>query len=584
MSLEVKLGRARQPARGRSRPGLLPAARSPAPHRRRAGRLRALEHHGAAHPHARRDLAARRRASAGSSRRSSGSCAEAVRRPSAEDVTIARPLRPRLRAPTACRSPRCSPPRPSTTRLVRAGTPAARRARGRDRRAARGPSPRLPDRLRRRRDQPVPDARDGADEPPSGRRAEARRRASRAATARAPEGPLEDRDLDDPLLPRRPVFEAIGLDEGLVERPLHRHPVAARRDRHRRARRARRSPATRAPTGRTPELAAAPAGGLYRWRRDGETPCWDPETVTAAAGRRARTTTARSAYEAFSRARRRREPTRLPLRGLLGFDEPGAPVPLDEVEPANEIVKRFSTGAMSLGALSPEAHETLAIAMNRLRPVEQRRGRRGPAPQRPPTRTATTAARGSVRWPRAASASIRLPLRGRSDPDQDRPGRQAGRGRPAARPQGRRATSARCATRSPGRRADLAAAPSRHLLDRGPQATHLRPPLRQPGRGISVKLAAESGFGTVAAGCVKAGADHVVIAGHDGGTGASPLSLDPAPASPGRSAWPRPSRRCSSSGLRTRVGLQTDGACGPAATSSSARCSAPTRSGSRPPR
>jgi hypothetical protein len=165
------------------------------------------------------------------------------------------------------------------------------------------------------------------------------------------------------------------------------------------------------------------------------------------------------------------------LRGLFEFTlDAATAVPLDEVEPAAEIVKRFATGAMSLGSISTEAHATLAIAMNRIGgksntgeggedPMRYRaesrghhdqgrrhRGRRDRArPDRgrhPADRPATRCARRSSRWPRAASASRAEYLaQRRPDPDQDGAGRQARRGRPAARPQGVASTSACCATR-----------------------------------------------------------------------------------------------------------------------------------------
>ncbi|MBN9623830.1 MAG: glutamate synthase subunit alpha, partial [Actinobacteria bacterium] len=107
-----------------------------------------------------------------------------------------------------------------------------------------------------------------------------------------------------------------------------------------------------------------PVGGLYAWRRDGEQHGWNPETVTLLqAAARAEGPEAPIAYEAF-RDRVDGEQRGLTLRGLMRPRADREPVPIEEVEPAKEIVKRFSTGAMSLGSLSPEAHETLAIAMN----------------------------------------------------------------------------------------------------------------------------------------------------------------------------------------------------------------------------
>ncbi len=159
------------------------------------------------------------------------------------------------------------------------------------------------------------------------------------------------------------------------------------------------------------------------------------------------------------------------------------PIPLEEVEPASEIVRRFCTGAMSLGSISREAHETLAIAMNRLG-GRSNTGEGGEDPVALP-------ARRERRPPALGDQAGRLGALRRHDPlprqrrraaDQDGPGRQARRGRPAAGAQGRRVHRLD-PPHDARRRADLAAAPPRHLLDRGPQAADLRPALREPGRG-----------------------------------------------------------------------------------------------------
>ena len=224
-----------------------------------------------------------------------------------------------------------------------------------------------------------------------------------------------------------------------------------------------------------------PAGGIYAWRRDGEHHQWNPNAISALQhairhGGRAelRRLGGRDERELLAR--------RASLRGLIGlrFAADGG-VPLDEVEPAAELVKRFSTGAMSLGSLSREAHETLAIAMNRLG-GRSNTGEGGedaaryvPDPQRRLAPVGDQAGRvGPLR------RDDPLPHERRRDPDQDGAGREARRGRPAARPQGRRLHRQDPLVDARGR-ADLAAAAPRHLLDRGPQAADLRPALRQSG-------------------------------------------------------------------------------------------------------
>ena len=176
------------------------------------------------------------------------------------------------------------------------------------------------------------------------------------------------------------IFEAVGPRARARRAPLHRHRVADRRHRHRRARAARCSRATRAPTRATP-TTLLPVDRPLRLAARRRAPPVEPGDDRAAAGRGAQ----RRASRPTRRTRRAVNDDaarRLTLRGLLRFREAeDGGIPLDEVEPASEIVKRFATGAMSLGSISREAHETLAIAMNRIGgTLEHRRGRRGPRP------------------------------------------------------------------------------------------------------------------------------------------------------------------------------------------------------------
>ena len=199
---------------------------------------------------------------------------------------------------------------------------------------------------------------------------------------------------------RRPV-------PGPRRRVLHRHLLPAGRRRHRRARRGGGdAPPPRLP-GQNPTERAhrrLETGGEYQWRREGEVHLFNPETVFLL-----QHATRSRQYEVFQQLHRttvdQLSAEAATLRGLFAL-RTGVrpPVPLEEVEPVSEIVKRFSTGAMSYGSISQEAHETLAIAMNRLggRPTPVRAARTPTGS--PPTRTATCAARRSSRWPAAGSA------------------------------------------------------------------------------------------------------------------------------------------------------------------------------------
>ena len=142
-------------------------------------------------------------------------------------------------------------------------------------------------------------------------------------------------------------------------------------------------------------------GGEYHYRLDGEKHLWNPTTITRL--QHAVLNNDRQAYEEYARAVNDQSRELCTLRGLFEF-VPGEPVPLDEVEPVGEIVKRFYTGAISHGSISKEAHETLAIAMNRLGGMSNT-GEGGEDPagtSRSPTATRSTAL--SSRWPAPASA------------------------------------------------------------------------------------------------------------------------------------------------------------------------------------
>ena len=227
--------------------------------------------------------------------------------------------------------------------------------------------------------------------------------------------------------------------------------------------------------------AVLPIGGFYKARRAGESHAWEAQAMHVL-----QSACDRGSYEIwkqYSRAMQARPP--IHLRDLLDFQPKAAPVPLEQVESITAIRKRFVTPGMSLGALSPEAHKTLNVAMNRIgAKSDSRRGRRGPgalppgAERRQPERPDQAGGERAVR----GDGGVSQPLRGARD--QDRPGREAGRGRAAARDQGDRADRAAPALDAGGQ-PDLAAAAPRHLLDRGPGAADLRPEADQPaGQGL----------------------------------------------------------------------------------------------------
>jgi glutamate synthase domain-containing protein 2 len=220
-----------------------------------------------------------------------------------------------------------------------------------------------------------------------------------------------------------------------------------------------------------------------------------------------------------------------------------------------EIVKRFTTGAMSLGALSREAHETLAIAMNRLG-AKSNTGEGGEDPARFERRLAPLGDQAGRVGPLRRHDP--LPRQRRPAPDQDGAGRQARRGRPAPRPQGRR-LHRQDPHSTPG--VGLISPPPHHDIYSIEDLKQLIYDLRcaNPRRRVSVKLVSEVGVGTVAAGVAKANADHVTISGHDGGTGASPQSSIQSPACPWEIGLAETQQTLLLNDLRSRITVEVDG-------------------------
>ena len=275
------------------------------------------------------------------------------------------------------------------------------------------------------------------------------------------------------------IFEAIGLGTELVDRYFTRHGQPSRRHRPRRDRGRGRGP----PRGGAPDAARGAGAPQARARRRvpvaprGRAPPLQPDDRVQAAARHA--CEALRHLQGVHRARRRPVEDRWRRCAACSSSRPASASrwPIEEVESIAAIMRRFSTGAMSYGSISAEAHETLAIAMNRLgAQVEHRRGRRGCRPPARPGSPVGDQAGGL----RAVRRDRRVPHERRRPADQDGPGREARRGRPAPGPQGVPVDREDTALDA-GRRPDQPAAAPRHLLDRGPQAADPRPEERQPG-------------------------------------------------------------------------------------------------------
>jgi glutamate synthase (NADPH) large chain len=293
-----------------------------------------------------------------------------------------------------------------------------------------------------------------------------------------------------------------------------------------------------------------PPGGEYHYRIQGEHHHWSPLAI-AKLQQATRVNDAKTFAE-FSRIANE-EHTRFQLRGLLDL-VPGEPVPIEEVEPAKEIVKRFTTGAMSFGALSIEAHETLAIAMNRIG-GRSNSGEGGEDPGRFYTeRNSAIKQIASGRFGvttqylvNAVELQIKMAQGAKPGEGGQLPGHKVDE------------TIARTRHSTPG--VQLISPPPHHDIYSIEDLAQLIYDLKtvNPYAHVSVKLVAEAGVGTVAAGVAKAHADLIVISGSSGGTGASPLSSIKYAGIPWEMGLAETQQTLVLNGLRGRVRVQTDG-------------------------
>ena len=294
--------------------------------------------------------------------------------------------------------------------------------------------------------------------------------------------------------------------------------------------------------------------GRVRFRKAGEHHAYNPLAVRAA--QKAAQTADADAYREWRRLSTMDGPQS--LRDLMTIKDAAQPVPLDDVEPASEIVKRFVSTAMSLGALSPEAHEALAIAMNRL----GARSNSGEGGEDPASYTAGEAMRRDNRIKQVASARFGVTPRylKRADELEIKIAQGSKPGEGGQLP-GIKVTSliARLRHAQPGMQ--LISPPPHHDIYSIEDLAQLIHDLKtaNPRARIGVKLVSEAGVGTIAAGVAKAQADYILISGHDGGTGASPLSSIKNAGSPWEIGLAEAQQVLVANRLRERVTLRTDG-------------------------
>ena len=346
------------------------------------------------------------------------------------------------------------------------------------------------------------------------------------------------------------VFEAVGLSTALVERYFTGTPsriggigldeiAAGVLVRH-----------ARAYPGTAGELL--PVVGLYAWRRDGEHHQWNPETIALL--QHAVRGGGQPTYDEFAAAVNADSARRSTLRGLLRFRADRPAIPLDEVEPAAEIVKRFSTGAMSLGSLSREAHETLAVAMNRLG-GRSNTGEGGEDPVR-----FTDERRSKIKQVASGRFGVNIDYLTNADELQIKMAQGAKPGEGGQLP-GHKVDRYIAGVRLTTPGVGLISPPPHHDIYSIEDLKQLIYDLRcaNPEARISVKLVAEVGVGTVAAGVAKSNADHVLISGHDGGTGASPVSSILHAGVPWEIGLAETQQTLVLNDLRSRIWVQTDG-------------------------
>ena len=301
-----------------------------------------------------------------------------------------------------------------------------------------------------------------------------------------------------------------------------------------------------------------PVIGLYAWRRDGEHHQWNPDTIALLqdAVRNEKWET----YEEYAKAVNEDAVRRYTLRGLLRFREDVAGgIPLEEVQPASEIVKRFATGAMSLGSISREAHETLAIAMNRIG-GRSNTGEGGEDPVRFTPDANGDLRRSAIKQVASGRFGVTIDYLTNADELQIKMAQGAKPGEGGQLPGhkvDRYIASVRLTTPGVG----LISPPPHHDIYSIEDLKQLIYDLRcaNPKARVSVKLVAEVGVGTVAAGVAKANADHVLISGHDGGTGASPLSSILFAGIPWEIGLAETQQTLVRNDLRSRIWVQTDG-------------------------
>ncbi|XP_030500072.2 glutamate synthase [NADH], amyloplastic isoform X1 [Cannabis sativa] len=359
------------------------------------------------------------------------------------------------------------------------------------------------------------------------------------------------------------IFEALGLSSEVIERcfagtpsrvegatfemlagdALHLHDLAF--------------PSRPYPRG-SAESVALPNPGDYHWRKGGEVHLNDPLAIAKL--QEAARTNSVAAYKEYSKLIQELNKA-CNLRGILKFKESDVKVPLEEVEPASEIVKRFCTGAMSYGSISLEAHSTLAIAMNKIG-GKSNTGEGGEQPSRmePLQDGSRNPKRSAIKQVASGRFGVSSYYLTNADELQIKMAQGAKPGEGGELP-GHKVIGDIAVTRNSTAGVGLISPPPHHDIYSIEDLAQLIHDLKNanPSARISVKLVSEAGVGVVASGVVKGHADHVLISGHDGGTGASRWTGIKNAGLPWELGLAETHQTLVANDLRGRTVLQTDG-------------------------
>ncbi|ALG11167.1 glutamate synthase large subunit [Kibdelosporangium phytohabitans] len=311
------------------------------------------------------------------------------------------------------------------------------------------------------------------------------------------------------------------------------------------------------PDGVRPSHRELETGGDYQWRREGEAHLFNPQTVF-----KLQHSTRSGRYEIFKEYTRgvdEQSARLMTLRGLFDFKAGREPVPIEEVEPVSDIVRRFATGAISYGSISKEMHEVLAIAMNRIG-GKSNTGEGGEDPDRFTRDANGDLRRSAIKQVASGRFGVTSEYLVNADDIQIKMAQGAKPGEGGQLPGAKvYPWIARTRHSTPG--VGLISPPPHHDIYSIEDLAQLIHDLKNanPKARVHVKLVSEVGVGTVAAGVSKAHADVVLISGHDGGTGASPLSSIKHAGGPWELGLAETQQTLLANRLRDRIVVQTDG-------------------------